>query len=100
MIIVAGHLEVHPKQREGFLAGCARVVTQARAADGCLDFAMSADLVDAGRINIFERWQSKEAVEKFRGSGPSDEQGAAILRDSVAQYDATEGRNLFAKDGR
>ena len=27
------------------------------------------------------------AVEAFRGSGPSDEQGAAILAASVAEYD-------------
>ncbi len=26
---------------------------------GCLDFALSADLVEPGRINIFERWESQ-----------------------------------------
>ena len=39
----------------------------------------SADLIDSGRVNIFERWESQAAVEAFRGGrgGPSDEQGAA-----------------------
>ncbi len=55
------------------------VVEQARGAAGCLDFAISADLIDPGRINIFERWESQAAVDAFRSSGPSDEQGAAML---------------------
>jgi quinol monooxygenase YgiN len=79
MVIVAGHITVEPEQRESYLAGCVTVVEQARAAAGCLDFAISADLIDPGRINIFERWESQAAVEAFRSSGPSDEQSAAML---------------------
>ncbi|BBX70011.1 hypothetical protein MPSYJ_34720 [Mycolicibacterium psychrotolerans] len=52
MIIVAGHLMVDPADRQSYLTGCATVVRQARAAPGCLDFAISADLVDPGRINV------------------------------------------------
>jgi quinol monooxygenase YgiN len=95
MVIVAGHITVEPQQREAYLAGCVRVVEQARAAAGCLDFAISADLIDPDRINIFERWASQAAVETFRGSGPSDEQGAAILSASVAEYDIADVRPLF-----
>ncbi|MEJ2861935.1 putative quinol monooxygenase [Actinomycetospora flava] len=94
MVIVAGHLVVDPAEREAYLAGCVTVVEQARAAEGCLDFAISADLVDAGRINIVERWASQEAVEAFRGSGPSDEQGAAMLSADVAEYDVAGVRSL------
>ena len=70
------------------------VVEQARRAPGCLDFAITADLVDASRINIFERWESQAAVEAFRGSGPSDEQSAAMLAASVAEYDVADVRSL------
>ncbi len=79
MVIVAGHIIVAPQQRESYLAGCVSVVEQARSAAGCLDFAITADLVDPGRINVFERWESQAAVETFRGSGPSDEQDAEML---------------------
>jgi quinol monooxygenase YgiN len=85
MVIVAGHIVVDPEGRERYLSGCVDVVEQARGAPGCLDFAITADLTDPGRIVIFERWESREAVEAFRGSGPSDEQGAAILSASVAE---------------
>jgi quinol monooxygenase YgiN len=94
MVIVAGHLAVEPAQRDAYLAGCVDVVRQARAAPGCLDFMISADLVDAGRVNVYERWESQGAVEAFRGSGPSDEQGAAMLSASVAEYDVAGTRSL------
>jgi quinol monooxygenase YgiN len=94
MVIVAGHIMVDPAQRESYLAGCVSVVEQARRAPGCLDFAITADLLDPGRIDILERWESQEAVEAFRGSGPSDEQGAAMLSASVAEYDVADVRSL------
>jgi len=93
-VIVAGCVAVEPQQREVYLAGCAGVVRQAREAQGCLDFAISADLLDAGRINIFERWESQAAVEAFRGSGPSDDQAVAMLSASVAEYDVSDVRSL------
>ena len=95
MVIVAGHITVEPEQRDAYLAGCVEVVRLAREAAGCLDFAISADLLDPGRINIFERWESQAAVEAFRSGGPSDEQGAAMLSGSVCEYDVGDVRSLF-----
>ncbi len=95
MVIVAGHIVVDPQDRDEYLSGCVEVVRQARRAPGCLDFSLSADLIEPGRINIFERWESQAAVEAFRGSGPSDEQGAAIRAASVAEYDVADERSLI-----
>jgi quinol monooxygenase YgiN len=94
MVIVAGHITVEAEQRESYLEGCVSVVEQARRTAGCLDFAITADLINPGRVNIFERWESQTSVEDFRGSGPSDEQGAAILTASVAEYDIAAVRSL------
>lgn len=93
-VIVAGHVRVDPAQRDAYLAGCADVVRQARSAAGCLDFALSADLLDAGRVNIFERWASQSAVEAFRGSGPTDDQSVAMVAASVTEYDVIGERSL------
>ena len=95
MVIVAGHIVVDPQQRDDYLSGCVEVVRQARRTAGCLDFALSADAVDPGRVNVFERWESQAAVEAFRGSGPSDEQSAAIRSASVAEYDVEGERTLM-----
>ncbi len=94
MVIVAGHLVVDPQDRDDYLSGCVEVVRQARQAPGCLDFSLSADLLEPGRVNIFERWESQAAVEAFRGNGPSDEQGDAIRAASVAEYDVGGERSL------
>ena len=95
MVIVAGHIVVAPEDRDDYLSGCVEVVRQARQARGCLDFSLSADLLEPGRVNIFERWESQDAVEAFRGSGPSDEQGDAIRAASVAEYDIADARSLM-----
>jgi quinol monooxygenase YgiN len=95
MVIVAGHIVVDPQQRDDYLSGCVEVVRQARRTAGCLDFALSPDLLEPGRVNIFERWESQAAVEAFRGSGPSDDQGAAIVAASVAEYDVVDERTLM-----
>jgi quinol monooxygenase YgiN len=94
MVIVAGHITVDPEQRESYLAGCMRVVEKARRAAGCLEFAITADLLDPGRVNLFERWESQAAVEAFRGSGPGNKRGAAMLSASVAEYDIADARPL------
>lgn len=84
MVIVTGHLIVD--DRDAYLRGCVDVVTQARATPGCLDFALSPDLLDPQRINILERWADAETLAAFRGDGTSDEQDRHILDAVVAEY--------------
>ncbi|MGC1211373.1 MAG: antibiotic biosynthesis monooxygenase family protein [Micromonospora sp.] len=86
MFIVAGTLYVDPAERDAYLASCVEAVRAARSAPGCVDFAVSADLVEPGRINVYERWESDEQLLAFRGSGPTDEQAAAILGAEVHKF--------------
>jgi quinol monooxygenase YgiN len=94
MIIVAGHLVIARGHRDRYLAGCKEVVEQARRATGCLDFSITADLLEPDRIVILERWETRAAVDAFRGSGPSDEQVADVTSASVTEYDVTGQRRL------
>ena len=98
MVIVAGHITVEPQQRWSTSRAALRVVEAARGTAGCLDFAITADLIDPGRVNIFGRWASHAAVDAFRGRGPSDEQGAAMRSVSVAEYDVVDMRSVFGKE--
>jgi len=41
--------------------------------------------------------QTQAPVESFRGSGPSNEQGAAMLSASVTEYDIADARPLVGK---
>ena len=89
MLIVSGHLLVEPADRAAYLDACTDVVRQARTASGCLDFALSPDLIDPGRINVYEAWESEAQLLAFRGAGepPSDTppiKDAQVMRHEVA----------------
>lgn len=87
MIIVAGRIHVAADGRDAYVDGCASVVGQARAAAGCLDFALSADVVDPTRINVFERWDSRAALSVFRGEGEPPEDLPAIESADVLEFE-------------
>jgi quinol monooxygenase YgiN len=87
MLIVAGHLTVRESDRDLYVADCAGAVIAARRAEGCLDFAVSADAVDPSRVNIFERWLTRDLLLAFRGHGPDDDMRSRILDADVAEYD-------------
>lgn len=86
MIIVAGSLQVDPAVRDAYVADCVEVVRQARAAPGCLDFALTADSLDPGRVVVHERWDDEASLQAFRGAGPSSDQQAEILDAHVRRY--------------
>lgn len=88
MIIVAGHLRVAATERNAYLEAVGGVTSQARRAPCCLDFVQSADPIDPERINVYERWESDEALMSFRTSGGEDEPQStpAILSAEVAKY--------------
>ena len=86
VLIVAGHLIVDAAERNAYVAGCAPVVEAARAAPGCLDFAITADIVDPARVCVFERWDDEAHLVAFRGSGPSGPQQTAIIEGHVHRY--------------
>jgi quinol monooxygenase YgiN len=70
-IIVSGHLFVAPEQRDDYLAARLPIMAHARDAEGCADFALTADPLVPGRINVYERWRSKEDLLAYRsGEGP------------------------------
>jgi quinol monooxygenase YgiN len=70
-IIVSGVIHVDPAQREAYLAARIPILAHARQAAGCLDFSLSADLLDNGRVNVYERWRSHEDLLAYRaGDGP------------------------------
>ncbi|MEJ7844995.1 MAG: antibiotic biosynthesis monooxygenase [Acidimicrobiales bacterium] len=94
MIIVSGALYVDEADRNAYVSDCREVIVAARQAAGCIDFHLSPDPIEADRINVYEQWVSVEAVEAFRGSGPSSEQTAAIREARVDQHDIASSSRL------
>ena len=81
MIIVSGRIYVRPGTRQAFLASSAEAVVQARGSAGCRDFVVAAD-----RVNVYEEWDTEEALLAFRGSGPDQDLSSSIVRASVSRH--------------
>jgi quinol monooxygenase YgiN len=90
-IIVAGKISVPPHRRDAFVIASLEAVTAARRTPGCLDFVVAADPIEPDRVNVYERWATRDALEAFRGEGPGPDLTADILTADVRQYEAREG---------
>jgi len=78
--IIAGWMD-YGDNRDNVLEHFATVARHSRAEPGCLDYLVSADPDAAGRIIIFERWQSEQDLaEHFRTPHLAD------FRAAVAPY--------------
>lgn len=94
MIIIAGHLVVDGEQRDAYVAAHRDLVARARASDGCLHFAIGADVVDGCRVDMVEVWRDAGALESWRGraDGPTTPEPVSM---DVRRYDAVDGGPLF-----
>lgn len=90
MIVVTGHLVVDPAERDRVLALSLSSVQEARRNPACLDFAVSPDPVDPERVNVAERWESRAALQAFRGAGPAGEL-ASLIRDARVEEHEVSG---------
>jgi quinol monooxygenase YgiN len=86
MLIVSGRIYVRPGTREKFVVSSAGAVVAARAYAGCRDFVVAADPIESDRVNVYEEWDSEEALLAFRGAGPDSSLSSAIVRAEVARH--------------
>jgi hypothetical protein len=93
MVIVAGHFEVDPERREEFIADRVELMRASRAEAGCITYAFMADPIEPGRVQLFERWESKDALAAHLGalrSGPRPSGDVKILGAEIQQYEIGE----------
>ena len=86
MIIVSGRIYVRRGRRDAFLAASMEAVMAARRSSGCLEFVVAADPIEPDRVNVYEQWESEEALLRFRGDGPGEDLSSSIVRAKVARH--------------
>ncbi len=86
MIIVSGRIYVRVGTRDKFLVLSAGAIVLARRTAGCHDFVVAADPLESDRVNVYEEWESKEALNKFRGEGPGEDLSAYIVKAQVGEH--------------
>lgn len=63
MIIVMGTVRVPVENIEAIRPMMAKVIAATRAEDGCIEYAYSQDILDAGLIHIAEKWRDMDALK-------------------------------------
>ena len=76
-----------PGARQRFLASWLEAVAQARRSRASRDFVVAADPLESDRVNVYEEWDSEEALLTFRGEGPGEDLSSAIVRADVARHE-------------
>lgn len=97
MVIVAGEFLVEPEERDAFLASRADGMRRSRAEPGCLEYTFSADPLDPGRVLLFERWESQQALDAHlaaMGSAPAATPAVTPKKSTIKIFDVAGERSL------
>ena len=62
MIVVVGYITINPEMRAEAEAAIATLVPLTVAEEGCVEYRYAADILEPNRINIWEQWESEEAM--------------------------------------
>lgn len=95
MVIIAGHSIIDVGERDRCVEAFHDLVERCRAADGCVDAAVSADPIDPRRFNTLEVWESAEAIDRWRAVADGPDLGVESDDTAVKRYDATDGSPIF-----
>ena len=86
MIIVSGRMTIRPGERTAFLAASRDATEAARRTAGCRDFIVAADPLEDDRVNVYEEWESEDALLAFRGGGPDTGMADLIVDAHVRRH--------------
>jgi quinol monooxygenase YgiN len=95
MWIIAGHVTVGEDERDAYVEAHRDLVQRARQAPGCLDVAITADPVDPGRINNYERWKTWDAIEAWRSLANAPDTGIEFRDVDVTAFEVARTRPPF-----
>jgi len=61
-IIISGVVDIDPDQMDKAMEGAGPLIKGAMTQDGIMDYDWCPDPLTPGRIRVFERWESEEAL--------------------------------------
>jgi quinol monooxygenase YgiN len=82
-IIVAGTMEFDPDKVEAALTSAREHIAGAYTEKGCIHYAWTPDLLNPGRIYVFEEWETQEDFANHLASHWYRDMGAHIRTHGV-----------------
>ena len=95
MIIISGRLIVATADRDRMVEAMQGLVGRARAFEGCIDLAITADPLDPRRVQNLEVWRDADALAAWRAQADPPDLDVDVLADHVERYDAGAGGPVF-----
>ena len=100
MIVVSGYLIIDPAKRDEALEAIRTCVAATREEDGNVDYRYSTDIDDDTRLNLFEQWETEEAMNAHMSTphlGAFLEAAGGFLggAPSIIRYDVSGTSKLF-----
>jgi quinol monooxygenase YgiN len=68
VLIIAGTLTIDPSKVDQALADAVEMMRASQAEDGCHAYVFSADPLVPGQLQLFEKWESPEALAAHSAS--------------------------------
>lgn len=63
-VLIAGTIDLDPERRDEALQAGKGPIDDALTQKGCLAYAWTADPFDAGRVHVFEHWETAEDLAR------------------------------------
>lgn len=98
-ILVTGTIDFDPAHRDAVIEAAKTVMAVTAKEAGCEQYVMSADLNEAGRLHISERWTDAESLaahskaEHLRDFGRALRAGG-VKGTSIMRWDGATGQKL------
>jgi quinol monooxygenase YgiN len=61
-VVIAGTVDVAPESRDQAIREAKPLIDEALGEPGCLAYEWTFDAFDAGRIHVFEEWESEQTL--------------------------------------
>lgn len=99
MIIVLGHIEIAPADRDEFLQDIKEINPANKTGSGCLSYAITIADPEVARMQVAERWQDQQSLSAHLARQETlafIDKWSGRMQGEVLKYDATNERPLMA----
>ena len=91
-IIISGTVDIDPEQMEAAMTAAKPLIEGALTQEGIMDYDWCPDPLTPGRIRVFERWESQQALENHFNNHWYQDMRMALAQFSIRGADVLKYR--------